>query len=153
MRYAFLAALIPAAISAQDSARPISLDEAIQLAKRNSPQVISAHNAINANEATVRTRLSTFLPTVSGSLSSSWGAGQVFDNKGDIVTRNNVTPWNWSRRLSANWLLFDGGDRNFQLRSARANAVIRSASSMITVALRSACMRSTRCRRPRCARP
>ena len=61
------------------------------------------------------------MPTISGSLSSSWGAGQVFDNKGDIVTRNNVTPWNWSRRLSANWLLFDGGDRNFQLRSARAN--------------------------------
>jgi len=121
MRYAFLAALVPAAISAQDSARPISLDEAIQLAKRNSPQVISAHNAINANEATVRTRMSAFFPTLSGSLSSSWGAGQVFDNKGDIVTRNNVTPWNWSRRLSANWLLFDGGDRNFQLRSARAN--------------------------------
>ena len=34
MRYAFLAALIPAAISAQDSARPISLDEAIQLVQR-----------------------------------------------------------------------------------------------------------------------
>ena len=123
MRYFFLAALVPAALSAQarDSARSISLEEAIQLAKQNSPQVISARNAINANEATVRTRMSAFLPTLSGSLSSSWGAGQVFDNKGDIVTRNNVTPWNWSRRLSANWLLFDGGDRNFQLRSARAN--------------------------------
>ena len=123
MRYFFLAALVPAALSAQarDSARSISLDEAIQLAKQNSPQVISARNAINANEATVRTRWSAFFPTLSGSLSSSWGAGQVFDNKGDIVTRNNVTPWNWSRRVSANWLLFDGGDRNFQLRSARAN--------------------------------
>src|SRR5687768_8032130 len=132
MRYAFLAALIPAAISAQDSARPISLDEAIQLAKRNSPQVISAHNAINANEATVRTRLSAFLPTVSGNLSSSWGAGQVFDNKGDIVTRNNVTPWNWSRRVSANWLVFDGGDRNFQLRAARANVDAAEANAVAT---------------------
>lgn len=124
MRSFLWAALVPAALSAQvaqDSARPITLDEAIELAKRNSPQVIAAHNAINANEATVRTRMSSFFPTISGSLSSSWGAGQVFDNKGDIVTRNNVTPWNWSRRLSANWLLFDGGDRNFQLRSARAN--------------------------------
>jgi outer membrane protein len=54
-------------------------------------------------------------------MSNSWGAGQVFDNKGDIVNRNNITPWNWSRRVSANWLLFDGGDRNFQLRAARAN--------------------------------
>jgi outer membrane protein TolC len=67
------AALVPAALSAQaasDSARPISLDEAIALARRNSPQVISAHNAIDANEATVRTRLSSFFPTISGSLSS-----------------------------------------------------------------------------------
>jgi outer membrane protein len=83
--------------------------------------MISARNTIDANEATVRTRLSAFLPTLSGSLSSSWGAGQVFDNKGDIVTRNNITPWNWSRRISANWLVFDGGDRNFQLKAARAN--------------------------------
>jgi outer membrane protein len=54
----------------------------------------------------------------------------VFDNKGDIVTRNNVTPWNWSRRLSANWLLFDGGDRNFQLRSARANVASAEANEV-----------------------
>jgi len=134
MRSLFLlAALIPAALSAQGnitgtvrsaaegSARPITLDEAIKLARENSPQMISARNNIDANEATVRTRKSAFLPTLSGSLSSSWGAGQVFDNKGDIVTRNNVTPWNWSRRISANWLIFDGGDRNFQLRAARAN--------------------------------
>ena len=69
MRYFLLAALVPAALSAQDSARSISLDEAIQLAKQNSPQVISARNAINANEATVRTRISAFFPTVSGSFS------------------------------------------------------------------------------------
>lgn len=133
--FLFLAALVPAAVAAQGNviagstsaqvtegnARPISLEEAIKLAQTNSPQMISARNAIDANEATVRTRLSAFLPTLSGSMSSSWGAGQVFDNKGDIVTRNNVTPWNWSRRISANWLVFDGGDRNFQLKAARAN--------------------------------
>src|SRR5512138_1729706 len=102
MRYFVLAALLPAALSAQspaDPARPITLGEAVRLAHENSPQMISARNNINANEATVRTRWSAFLPTFSGSLSSSWGSGQVFDNKGDIVTRNNVTPWNWSRRI------------------------------------------------------
>lgn len=135
MRYFILAALVPAALSAQpsqESARPISLAEAVQLAQQNSPQTISARNAINANEATVRTRWSAFLPTLSGSLSSSWGAGQVFDNKGDIVTRNNVTPWNWSRRISANWLIFDGGDRNFQLRAARANVDAAEANAVAT---------------------
>ena len=135
MRYFFLAALVPAALSAQPSqeaARPISLAEAVQLAQQNSPQMVSARNTINANEATVRTRWSAFLPTLSGSVSSSWGAGQVFDNKGDIVSRNNVTPWNWSRRVSANWVLFDGGDRNFQLRAARANVDAAEANAVAT---------------------
>jgi outer membrane protein len=135
MRYFVLAALVPAALSAQpsqDSARPISLAEAVQLAQQNSPQMVSARNNINANEATVRTRWSAFLPTFSGNVSSSWGAGQVFDNKGDIVSRNNVTPWNWSRRVSANWLVFDGGDRNFQLRAARANVDAAEANAVAT---------------------
>jgi outer membrane protein len=135
MRYIVLAALVPAALSAQpsqDSARPISLAEAVQLAQQNSPQMVSARNTINANEATVRTRWSAFLPTLSGNVSSSWGAGQVFDNKGDIVSRNNVTPWNWSRRISANWLVFDGGDRNFLLRAARANVDAAEANAVAT---------------------
>ncbi|HZI30569.1 MAG TPA: TolC family protein [Gemmatimonadaceae bacterium] len=135
MRYFVLAALVPAALSAQplqDSARPISLGEAVQLAQQNAPQMVAARNNINANEATVRTRWSAFLPTLSGNVSSSWGAGQVFDNKGDIVSRNNVTPWNWSRRVSANWLVFDGGDRNFQLRAARANVDAAEANAVAT---------------------
>ncbi|HEY5546090.1 MAG TPA: TolC family protein [Gemmatimonadaceae bacterium] len=134
MRYFYLlAALLPAALSAQvaqSSVRPITLSEAIELARRNAPQTIAARNAINANEATVRTRLSAFLPTLSGSMSSGWNAGQVFDSKGDIVNRNNVTPWSWSRRLSANWVLFDGGDRNFQLRVARANVAAAEANEV-----------------------
>ena len=133
MRLLILAALVPAALSAQspaDSARRISLEEAVRLAQQNSPQMISARNNIDANEATVRTRWSAFFPTLSGSISSSWGAGQVFDPRGDIVSRNNVTPWNWSRRISANWVVFDGGDRNFQLRAARANVSAAEANAI-----------------------
>lgn len=130
MRLLLLAALIPAALSAQDPApRPITLDEAIRLARQNSPSMISARNAIDANEATVRTRLSSFFPTLSASMSSGWAAGQTFNSAGDIITRNNVTPWNWSRRLSANWVVFDAGDRNFQLRAARANVAAAEANA------------------------
>jgi len=62
--FLLLAALVPAALSAQVTlapARPITLPEAIELARRNSPQTIAARNAIDANEATVRTRYSSFL--------------------------------------------------------------------------------------------
>ena len=134
MRASFLAAvLLPAALSAQgapDSARSITLDEAIQLARQNSPQVITARNNVNANEATVRTRMSAFFPTVSGSFSSGWSAGQTFNSAGDIINRNSVTPWSWSRRVSANRLLFDGGDRNFQLNAARANVAAAEANEV-----------------------
>jgi outer membrane protein len=136
MRSFLLAALVPAALSAQPSqeqARPISLPEAVQLAKQNSPQAISARNTIDANEATVRTRWSAFLPTLSGSIGSGWGAGQRVDpTSGNIVNVNNEKPWNWSRRVSANWLVFDGGDRNFQLRAARANVDAAEANAVAT---------------------
>ena len=141
--FLFLAALVPAALSAQgnisgtvrptqaEEARSISLDEAVRLARENSPQMISARNNIDATEATVRTRWSAFLPTLSGSMSSGWGAGQRVDpTTGNIVNVNNSTPWNWSRRLSANWLLFDGGDRNFQLGAARANVEAAEANEV-----------------------
>lgn len=135
MRYVFLAALFPAALAAQAAeggARPITLEEAVRLARQNSPQMISARNAIDANEATVRTRKSAFLPTVSGSIGSSWGAGQTFDNAGNIVNRNNITPWSWSRRVSVNWTIFDGFDRNYQLAAARANVASAEANEVAT---------------------
>ena len=95
MRAFLLAALLPAALSAQvstDSARSITLNEAIELARQNSPQVISARNAINANEASVRTRMAAFLPTVSGSFSSGWSGGQTFNSAGDIISRKCHVP-------------------------------------------------------------
>ena len=134
MRSFFLAALVPAALSAQvcagfrapafRSTKPSSWRSGTRR------QVISAQNAIHANEATVRHADVLLLPDDQRKPLVVVGRRTVFDNKGDIVTRNNVTPWNWSRRLSANWLLFDGGDRNFQLRVARANVTAAEANEV-----------------------
>ncbi len=134
MRFSLIAAaLLPLALTAQAQdgvPRPISLEEAISLARENAPSVISAKNAVIANEATVRTRKSAFLPTISGSIGSGWSAGQTVDSKGNIVNRNSVTPWNWSRRLSASWVVFDGGDRNYQLSAAHANVESAEANAV-----------------------
>jgi outer membrane protein len=138
MRYLKLAALsfslLPIAAPAQvvdgGAPRPVTLPEAIRLAQQNSPQTISARNATRANEATVRTRLSAFFPTLSGSASGGHGSGTTFNSAGQIIQRNSVTPWSFSRRLSASWLLFDGGDRNFQLNVARANVASAEANEV-----------------------
>ena len=132
MRYILIAAFLPTMALAQgdSAARPITLDEAIRLARQNSPTTIQARNTVNANEASVRTRLSAFLPTVSGSMSGGHGSGTTFNSAGQIIPRNSVTPWSFSRRISASWLLFDAGDRNFQLNAARANVAAAEANEV-----------------------
>ena len=136
MRYLLMAALcLPAPLAAQTAdgtARPITLDEAVRLARENSPQMIAARNTINANEATVRTRMSSFLPTVSASMGGSHGSGTTFNNAGEIIQRSVSNPWGFSRRVSANWTIFDAGDRNFQLRAARANVAAAEANEVAT---------------------
>ncbi|NUQ50473.1 MAG: TolC family protein [Phycisphaerae bacterium] len=133
MRVFFLiAALLPAALSAQSTTaappRPISLDEAIRLARQNSPAMISARNTIRQNDATVRTRQSNFLPTVSGSLGGSRaGGGESTDGQGRPITISGGD-WSFSRGLNFNLNLWDSGERLHNLRAARANVVAAEAN-------------------------
>lgn len=129
MRLLLLAALIPAALSAQDPApRPITLDEAIRLAQENSPQMISARNTISQNDATVRTRLSNFLPTVSGSFGGSRaGSGQSTDGSGRPITITGGE-WSFSQGLNFNLNVWDSGERLHNLAAARANVASAEAN-------------------------
>ena len=124
MRSFLFAALLPAALSAQvaqEPARPITLDEAVRLAQQNSPQMISARNTIAQNDATVRTRLSSFLPTVSGSLGGSRaGGGESTDGQGRPILISGGD-WSFSRGLNFSLNLWDSGERLHNLKAARAN--------------------------------
>lgn len=129
MRYLLVAALLPALASAQSAdggARSISLGEAIRLAQQNSPQTIAARNAVNANEATVRTRWSAFLPTLSANAGAGRQGGKTFF-QGELVPYRG-DPWSFSRGVSANLMVFDAGDRMFLLQAARANVASAEAS-------------------------
>ena len=67
----------PVLAHAQGEGRPIPLDEAVRLARRNAPAAVQARNQIRSTSATVRTRYSAFLPTLSfggGALGSQMGA-------------------------------------------------------------------------------
>jgi len=54
----------PPALAAQGDARPITLDEAVRLARRNAPASVQARNQICSTAAAVRTRYGVFLPTL-----------------------------------------------------------------------------------------
>ena len=116
--------LAPTALAAQagaDSvARPISLAEAVRLAQRNSPTTVQAAGTIRSNSAAVRSAYLSFIPTLSFSSGASKQSGDRIGQQGNIVPYT-VTAFQYSSGLSMNVDLFDGGNRLFRLRSAKAS--------------------------------
>ncbi len=137
--------LVPAAMMAQD-ARPIALDEAVRLARRNAPASVQSRNAIRQNAGLVRQRYAAFLPNLNlnAGLSEAQGfnLAQLPDpnNPGSFVAvpRRFDQDWNGSHGLSAQLQVFQGGSRLFQLQQARAQLDAAEAADVaqdFTVAL------------------
>jgi len=110
----------PAALLAQDGARPITLDEAVRLARRNAPAAVQARNQVRSTSAVVRTRYGAFLPTLSfgGGAQKQNGTRYLVDL--DTILPNDA-PWRANHSFSSNLDLFSGGRRYFDLQTARAN--------------------------------
>lgn len=128
--------LLPAALHAQAAARPIPLDEAVRLARRNAPAAVQARNSVKQSAASVRTNWSSFLPTISASSGASRSEGQNVGPSGQLVPITR--PWAGSHGINSNLLLFDAGRRYFDLRAAQSNVDAAEASEIsqsFTVAL------------------
>ncbi|MBA4071536.1 MAG: hypothetical protein C0497_06835 [Gemmatimonas sp.] len=130
MRLALLFLAAPIALAAQqpggDGARPIALDEAVQQAQRNAPAAVTARNALRTSAAAVRTAYAQYIPSLSVSGSGARQGGEIFF-QGRLVPYSG-SPWSFSRGLSANLELFDGGRRWYNLRAAEANVDAADAS-------------------------
>ena len=122
-RFLVLALLAPLSLHAQGAAtggaRPISLDEAVRLAQQNAPAAVQARGQIRTSDAAIRTAYGSFIPSLSLSYGSNRQGGETFFQGQLVPFRGD--PWNFSRGVSSNLELFDGGRRLFNLRSARAN--------------------------------
>jgi outer membrane protein TolC len=114
-----LLALTVTTLVAQDAPLRLSLEEAIELARRNNPAYLSTENDRPAADWGVREAYSAFLPTASASSSVSWveGGAQRF---GTVDLGTAGTDWYQSfYNLSATWRL--DGNTIFGLPAARAN--------------------------------
>lgn len=124
MKRLALMLLLPSALAAQagaDSvARPISLDDAVRLAQRNAPSAVQASGATRTNAAAVRSAYMSFIPTLSFSSGASKQNGDRFDSQGQLVPFTGAA-WQYNSGLSMNVDLFDGGNRFYRLRGAKAN--------------------------------
>ena len=111
--------LQPGLTRAPDSARKISLDEAIRMAQQNSPDAIQAEGTERTSKAVRVSAIGAILP------SATLSAGHVVQLGGGLTRLNQngeqVTvaqkPTN-NTGLSLNMTLFDGGQRLYDLRTA-----------------------------------
>ncbi|HUQ98624.1 MAG TPA: TolC family protein [Gemmatimonadaceae bacterium] len=103
-----------------DSARKISLDEAIALAQRNSPQAVQAEGAERTTKAARVSAIGAILPSASLSAGRSiqFGGGQTRINQNGEQVTTASAPVN-STGLNLNMTLFDGGQRLYNLRTAK----------------------------------
>jgi outer membrane protein len=115
--------LAPTALAAQagaDSvARPISLADAVKLAQRNSPTTVTAAGTTRSNAAAVRSAYLSFIPSVSLSSGASKPSGNRLGEGNKLIAVNSTT--SYTSGLTANIDLFDGGNRFFRLKGAKAN--------------------------------
>ena len=128
MRYLallFVPAIGLAQIGRDAGVRPITLPEAIRLAHQNSPQTVMARNAIDQRESAVRTAWGQFLPNLTLSSGGNRSSGTTLNNQGELVSFTR--PWNFSRGLSSQVTLFDGGARNYNLSAAKAEVAAANA--------------------------
>ena len=124
MKRLALTMLFPTALAAQASAdsvaRPISLNDAVRLAQRNAPSAVQAAGTTRANAASVRTAYMAFIPSLSLSSGATKQGGDRFDSQGQLVPFTGAE-WSYNSGLSMNLQLFDGGNRLFELKAAKAN--------------------------------
>jgi outer membrane protein len=138
IRGALALAIVPALVSAQgaDVARPITIDEAVKAAVQNSPLTVQSRNSERSGESAVTLAKSQFLPSLSLNYSASNQGGTQFI-QGVPVPLSGL-PWTYSRGISSNLTIFDGGQHWYNYKAAGANldaAVASDVSQRYNVAL------------------
>jgi outer membrane protein len=121
--FAALTMMVPTALAAQASAdsvaHPISLVEAVRLAQRNSPTTVQAAGTTRSNAAAVRSAYMAFIPTLSFSSGASKQSGNRLGEQNKLIPVSDKS--SYTTGLTMNVDLFDGGNRLFRLRGAKAN--------------------------------
>jgi outer membrane protein len=122
IRGALALTLAPAIVLAQagaDNARPISVDDAVRLAIQNSPTTIGGRNAERGSEAAIQFARAQFLPSLTLNYSATNQGGTQFI-QGTPVPISGL-PWTYSRGISTNLTVFDGGAHWYNYKAAGAN--------------------------------
>src|SRR2546423_1408591 len=121
--------LQPGLTRAPDSARKISLEEAVAMAQQNSPQAIAAEGTERTSKAARTSAVGAILPSASISAGHivQMGGGQTRLNQNGEQVTVATQPTN-TLGLNLNMTLFDGGQRLYALRTAKAGITAAEAN-------------------------
>jgi outer membrane protein len=113
--------LQPGLTRSPESARKISLDEAIRMAQRNSPDAIQAEGTERTTKAARVSAIGAIMPSASLSAGRTiqFGGGQTRINQNGEQVTVASEPVN-STGLNLNMTLFDGGQRLYNLRTTKS---------------------------------
>jgi outer membrane protein len=103
--------------ASDDSLRPISLDEAIRLARENAPAAVQARGEIRTSNSAVRSAYGAFLPNFNFTMGQSESRGRRQGPTGTLV--DYVAPRSYSTGFNSTLTLFEGG-RFAELSRSRA---------------------------------
>jgi outer membrane protein len=111
--------LQPGLTRAPDSARKISLDEAVRMAQQNDPLAVQAEGVERTSKAAKVSAIGAILPsaTLSAGRAIQLGGGGTRVNQNGETVAITSAPTN-STGLALNMTLFDGGQRLYALRTA-----------------------------------
>jgi outer membrane protein len=112
--------LQPGLTRAPDSARKISLNEAIRMADQNAPAAVQAEGVERTSKAAKVSAIGAIFPsaTLTAGRVIQFGGGQTRVNQNGETVAIAGAPTN-STGLSLNMTLFDGGQRLYALRTAK----------------------------------
>ena len=126
----------PAILGAQQATtdstlRPISIADAIRLAKENNVQNITAYNSVRTANNSVRSARAAMFPTLTASAGQSISAGQRVNNQTNTLVEF-VPAWSYNTGLSSQITLFDAGKMFADVRTQRANVEAQQATQVNT---------------------
>lgn len=106
--------------------RPITLEQAVSMARQNALAVIQAAGQKRSSDADVRSAYAAFLPSLSLSASATRqipAKGSPPRVENNTVITATTDPWSSSVGMGASVTLFEGGQRIFDLQQARFRQV------------------------------
>lgn len=120
----------PLGAQADDGARPVTLQEAIDLAMRNAPAAVQAQGLDRTAGAARRQAVAAYVPTLNLTASSGHTQGTTINNFNGQLTALSGNPWSYGNGIGLNLELFDGGRRWSEINRIRSTAEVADISAI-----------------------